>query len=220
MDETASVHDNEEAEQEIEEEDGLAEIEEEDDSAIEDDASRPDSACGGKPSIGSVETVDDANEEQNVIVDDPPRQPAEQHPNRQADNPVPAAVRGLDCKLNGPHWVGGVIGAVTHKHYIGSVMREYNNLESVLVSSTPQYGFQKGMKVFREEGHTATVKELSKNLIGKNVIDMLPAKSVTHDMMKMSLSYLMFLKRKRNLEVKARGCADGTLPRSNLVHHV
>ena len=53
------------------------------------------------------------------------------------------------------------------------------------------------------------MKELGKNLIGKNVIDMLPARSITHDMMKMSLSYLMFLKRKRHGLIKARGCADG-----------
>ena len=86
-----------------------------------------------------------------------------------------------------------MIGAVSYEHCIGSVIREYNNLELVSVSPTPQYGFQKGMKVFREEGHAATVKELGKNLIGKNVIDMLPAKSITHDMMKISLSYLMFV---------------------------
>ena len=144
-----------------------------------------------------------------MIVHNPPRQPAKQHPPRPADIPVPAAVRGLDSKLNGPHWVGGMIEAVSHEHCIGSVIREYNNLESVLVSSTPQYSFQKGMKVFREEGHAATVKKLGKNLIGKNVISMLPAKSVTHDIMKMSLSYFIVLKRKRNLEVKARGCAGG-----------
>ena len=53
------------------------------------------------------------------------------------------------------------------------------------------------------------MKQLGKNLIGKNVIDMLPARSITHDMMKMSLSYLLFLKRKRNGLVKARGCANG-----------
>ena len=128
LDETASVHDNEETEQEIKEEDGLAEIEEEDGSAIEDDASRPDSAREDESSIGSVETVDDADEELDVIVDDPRRQPAKQHPPRPADNLVPAAVRGLDCKLNGPHWVGGMIGAVSHEHCINSVIREYNNL--------------------------------------------------------------------------------------------
>ena len=46
LDETASVHDNEEAEQEIKEEDDLAEIEEEDRSAIDDNTSRSDSARG------------------------------------------------------------------------------------------------------------------------------------------------------------------------------
>ena len=65
------------------------------------------------------------------------------------------------------------------------------------------------MKEFKEFGYEATIKELDKQLIGKNVIDMLPAKSVTHDMMKMSLVYLMFLKRKQCGKIKARGCADG-----------
>ena len=39
-------------------------------------------------------------------------------------------------------------------------------------------------------------------------MDMLPARSITNDMMKMSLDYLMFLKRKRCGKIKARGCAD------------
>ena len=58
-------------------------------------------------------------------------------------------------------------------------------------------------------GCEAITKELDKNLIGKNAIDMLPAKSITNDMMKMLLAYLMFLKRKRCGKIKARGCADG-----------
>ena len=65
------------------------------------------------------------------------------------------------------------------------------------------------MKVFREKGHETTVKELDKNLIGRNVIDMLPARSTTHNMMKISLAYLMFLKRKRSGQIKARGYAGG-----------
>ena len=52
------------------------------------------------------------------------------------------------------------------------------------------------------------MNELNKNLIDKNVFDMLEPKSVTYEMMKMSLGYLMFLKRKRCGKVKARGCAD------------
>ena len=73
--------------------------------------------------------------------------------------------------------------------------------------------------MFKEKGHTATVKELGKNLIGKNVIDMLPARSITHAMVEMSLSYLMFLKRKRNGLVKARGCADGR-PQRELITNI
>ena len=100
-----------------------------------------------------------------------------------------------------------MVGSVIHEYCVGSVINTYSNLEATL--STPQYGFQKGMKVFKEKGYTATVKELDKNFIGKNVIDMLPARSITYAMMKMSLTYLMFLKRKRCGKIKARGCADG-----------
>ena len=56
--------------------------------------------------------------------------------------------------------------------------------------------------MFKEKGHEATVKELDKNLISRNVINMLRAQSIAHDMIKMSLAYL------RSGQVKARGCAD------------
>ena len=74
----------------------------------------------------------------------------------------------------------------------------YGNFEATL--STPQYGFEKGLKEFKELGYVATIKELDKNLIVKNVIDMLLARSITHDMMKMSLAYLMFLKKEKDVE--------------------
>ena len=70
-------------------------------------------------------------------------------------------------------------------------------------------GFKKGLKEFKETGYIATVNELNKNLISKNVLDMFEPKSITYEMMKMSLGYLMFLRRKRYGKVKARGCADG-----------
>ena len=124
-------------------------------------------------------------------------QPEIPEDDRQGNNPVPAAIRKLQDNLDSPHWNRNMIGSVIHEHCIGSVIREYNNLEPVSVSATTQYGFRKGMKVFKDEGYKATVKELSKNLIGKSVIEMLPGNSVTSDMMKMSLSYLMFLKKER-----------------------
>ena len=107
----------------------------------------------------------------------------------------------------GEYWQDSMVGSVIHEHCTGSVIKEYTNLEATL--STPQYGFQKGMKVFKESRHKAAVKELDKNLIGWNVIDMLPARSITHGMTKMSLVYLMFPKRKRSGLIKTRGCADG-----------
>ena len=100
-----------------------------------------------------------------------------------------------------------MVGSVIHEYIVGSVIQHYGNLKATL--STPQYGFQKGLKEFKELGYEATIKELDKNLIGKNVMDMLPSKSITHDMMKILLAYLMFLRRKRCGKIKARGCADG-----------
>ena len=99
-----------------------------------------------------------------------------------------------------------MVGYVIHECVIGSVIKEYGNVEATL--SIPQYGFQKGMNVFKDFGYRATVKELDKNLIGRNVIDFLLSKSVTHNMIEMSLTYLMFLKRKR-FAIKSRGCANG-----------
>jgi hypothetical protein len=81
-----------------------------------------------------------------------------------------------------------------------SVISGYGNLEATL--STPQYGFEKGLKVFGEDGYKATIKEL-------DIIDMLSPDCITRDVFKMSLGYLMFLKRKRCGKIKARGCADG-----------
>ena len=86
-----------------------------------------------------------------------------------------------------------MVGFMIHECCVGSVIQEYGNLEATL--SMPQYRFQTGMKVFKEQGYKATVKELDKSLIGRNVINMLPARSITHAMMKMSFAYLMFLKR-------------------------
>ena len=70
-----------------------------------------------------------------------------------------------------------MVGSVICKYVVGSVIQHYSSLEVSL--STPQYGFQKELKVFKEAGYEASLKELDKNLIGKNVLDMLPARSIT-----------------------------------------
>ena len=104
-----------------------------------------------------------------------------------------------------------MVGSIIHEYTVGSIIQHYGNLEATL--STPQYGFQKGLKEFKEVGYNATIKELDKNLISKNIMDMLPARSITNDMMKMSLAYLMFLKRKRCRKIKARSCVDSRCQR-------
>ena len=164
-------------------------------SVPEDGASLPDSARGDEPSDASVETVDEN--------DDPVVEPQPMAEEPLSQDRRPPAVRKLDSNL-WEFWKDSLIGSVIHEHCIGSVIRDFCSTEAI--SSTPQYSFAKGMKVFKEKRHASIVKELRKNLIGKNLIDMLPARSITHDMMKMSLSYLMFLK--RNGLVKTRGCAN------------
>ena len=73
------------------------------------------------------------------------------------------------------------------------------------------------MKVFKEISYTATVNKLDKSLIGRNMIDMLPAKLITYVMIKMSLVYLMFLKRKQCGKIKARGCTNSRLQREYII---
>jgi hypothetical protein len=44
--------------------------------------------------------------------------------------------------------------------------------------STPQYGFNRGMKEFGELGFEATMKELDDNLIGMGAVQMLKSNEV------------------------------------------
>jgi hypothetical protein len=65
------------------------------------------------------------------------------------------------------------------------------------------------MKEFGELSFEATMKELDDNLIGMEAVRMLKPNEVNKNVWSDALSYLMFLKRKRDGTVKARGCADG-----------
>ena len=66
------------------------------------------------------------------------------------------------------------------------------------------------MKEFEQAEYNTTVFKLRDNLIGMNAVDILDKTRIVSDVYVNALSYLMFLKRKRAGEVKARGCADGT----------
>ena len=73
---------------------------------------------------------------------------------------------------------------------------------------TEQMTAKKGLKLFGEEGVAALQKELHQ-LLYREVMHPVPAKSLTYDQRKAALKYLMFLKEKRSGKVKGRGCADG-----------
>ena len=102
------------------------------------EASVHDSIQADSPSVDSVDTVSDDEEDETSAVVDNPNGPTERPENNEQNNaPVAPAVRKLQDNL-GDYWNSNVIGSVVHEHCIGSAIREYNNLESVSMSPTPQ----------------------------------------------------------------------------------
>jgi hypothetical protein len=68
---------------------------------------------------------------------------------------------------------------------------------------------KKGLKIFREAGAEAMVKEM-KQLHDRGKIQPKLANMLTREEKhKLSLQYLMFLKQKRCGHIKGQGCADG-----------
>ena len=115
----------------------------------------------------------------------------------------------IDFTLDGPYWSNGTVETKTDLYMLGAITR-YNNIDGLHgLCSTPQYGFNRGMKEFGQKGYDATASELSNNLIGIDTVDMLDKSHITSDVYMNALSYLIFLKRKRTDLVKARMCADG-----------
>ena len=73
---------------------------------------------------------------------------------------------------------------------------------------TEQMSAKKGLRLFGQRGIDALTKEL-KQLLYRNVMHPVDARSLTKEQKHGALRYLMFLKEKRSGEVKGRGCADG-----------
>jgi hypothetical protein len=108
----------------------------------------------------------------------------------------------LDSDL-GPYWKL----AQSTCSYVLSTITSYSNIEAS--RSTPQYGFNRGLKEFGTPGYEATVKELDNNLLGMGAVKMLEPSEINRTIRYEALNYLIFLKRKRCGKIKARGCADG-----------
>ena len=71
--------------------------------------------------------------------------------------------------------------------------------------ATPQMPIRCGLKLFGSEGISAVKAELQQ----LHDLKVMEAKPLTTTQKWEALGYLMFLKRKRNGKIKARGCADG-----------
>jgi hypothetical protein len=110
--------------------------------------------------------------------------------------------RELESDL-GPYWAL----AQSAQAYVLNTIASYSNIEAS--KSTPQYGFNRGLKEVGSLGYEATVKELDDNLLGMGAVNMLAPSDVNKKIRFEALNYLIFLKRKRYGKVKARGCAGG-----------
>jgi Reverse transcriptase (RNA-dependent DNA polymerase) len=73
---------------------------------------------------------------------------------------------------------------------------------------TAQMSAKKGLAVFREEGASALMKELSQVVV-MEVMSGCDARELTRAQKQKALRYLMFLKEKRCGRIKGRGCIDG-----------
>jgi hypothetical protein len=89
----------------------------------------------------------------------------------------------------GPYWT---LAQSTHA-YVLSTITSYSSIEAS--KSTPQYGFNRGLKEFGTPGYEATVKELDDNLLGMGAVRMLEPSKLNKNIWFEALNYLMFLKR-------------------------
>jgi hypothetical protein len=64
----------------------------------------------------------------------------------------------------GPYWTL----AQSCQAYVINTITSYSNIEAS--KSTPQYGFNRGLKEFGELGYRAAVKELDDNLLGMGAV--------------------------------------------------
>jgi Reverse transcriptase (RNA-dependent DNA polymerase)/Zinc knuckle len=90
-------------------------------------------------------------------------------------------------------------------------VRNYDHLYPDAVFS--QYSMKAGLKLFGDRGTEAVLKEL-KQLHDRDVMEPMDSSKMSREDRYRALSYLMFLKEKRDGAIKGRGCADGRKQRA------
>ena len=83
----------------------------------------------------------------------------------------------------------------------------------VAASDYSQYPMKKGLKIFGNAGAEAVKKEM-KQLHDMDVLIPVKRGDLSDDERHKVLQYLMFLKRKKSVKIKGRGCADGRSQRA------
>jgi len=97
-------------------------------------------------------------------------------------------------------------------------VREYTTSEVedyVIHVIITQYSLKAGMKIFEERGEKATMKKL-KQLHDMQTFQPVDGNELSRQQRKDALASLMFLKEKRNGEVKGRACVDGRPQRETI----
>jgi Reverse transcriptase (RNA-dependent DNA polymerase) len=94
------------------------------------------------------------------------------------------------------------------EHMRNTAGKHLSDKEFVHAYVTAQMSAKKGLKIFKEDGAGALMKEL-RQVIVMNVMSGCHARELSMEEKKRALRYLMFLKQKRCGLIKGRGCVDG-----------
>ena len=78
-----------------------------------------------------------------------------------------------------------------------------------------QYSLEAGLRAFGEKGETAVTKELHQ-FNNYSVFDPIHANTLTDEEKSQALGSLIFIKEKRNGDIKARSCANGSVQREHV----
>ena len=102
-----------------------------------------------------------------------------------------------------------LIYEIPKQEYMKKLMLQWSFQETDLGSTMmTQYHVSKGLKVFGNNGVKAVSKEM-KQLHDIKVLKLRHPSEMSEEDKYKALKYLMFLKEKRDGEIKGRGCADG-----------
>jgi hypothetical protein len=150
--------------------------------------------------------VADNNEDAESVATDLPNEGAivENRTEPDIDEMIAADVVDVEAKMNEQY------GARTSNYNLRvRKPRDYGHIHTTLEHTVmTQMSMNKGLKEFGDAGIEAVLSELQQ-LHDRKVLEPRFAGELTRDEKRVALQYLMFLKKKRNGRIKARGCADG-----------